>query len=570
MKNIYLLLIIIFAIVKTNSLEAADNKNHWTIGILAQRGDQRTFLRWQPWIDDLNRNFPHDKFKLVPLGVDYIEYHQKADLDFILSNQSQIFLEETNPKWLLTLLSPPQGYGKESHTQIGSAILVSKNSPFKDIKDLANQTIAGVSENAFGGFLIGYQKLLAHKLEAKHDFKLKFYGFPVDNVIYALKNKEVQAAIAPSCLLETMVNEGEINYDDFRILNPVENDIGCLSSTELLPNWSLSSLKKISPSFEKKFTDYLLQDHSQTNLPKWTNAYYNNSLIKILHNMRNHKKLSNWQYFQNWVKYNLITFWAIVLLIVIIIINFIYLTLTLKKRTKKLNHSFKQLQEYQRMLTHADRMNTLGEMSAGIAHEIHQPLTAINLYALGLQSSQNSPNSVATLNKIMEQVTRIKNIIQNLRNFSEKRPEKEQKLVNLKPIIDRTVNFIANSNDQNVKIVVKCSPQLTAFIRDSVLEQIICNTLLNSIQANATLIQVIAQDQIDAVFINIIDNGKGFNPEMLKFPFVPFKTTKENGLGLGMVICQRLIQSEFGDISIANNANGIGAIITIKLNKKIR
>ncbi|EGP06007.1 TtrS, partial [Pasteurella multocida subsp. gallicida str. Anand1_poultry] len=71
---------------------------------------------------------------------------------------------------------------------------------------------------------------------------------PVDNTLLLLQERKVDAAIVPVCILEELVNEGVVKKEDFRLLAGKENVLGCLASTELLPNWSLAALSQVPDS----------------------------------------------------------------------------------------------------------------------------------------------------------------------------------------------------------------------------------------------------------------------------------------------------------------------------------
>ncbi len=101
----------------------------------------------------------------------------------------------------------------------------------------------------------------------------------------------------------------------------------------------------------------------------------------------------------------------------------------------------------------------------------------------------------------------------------------------------------------------------------SVIEQVLVNSLLNCWQQQATQVDMsIRYFEEPFLGITIADNAGGFSQEQLEFPFVPFRTNKEQGLGLGLVICERLMRVIGGSLLLDNRSDGIaGAVVTLKL-----
>ncbi|QIM63237.1 histidine kinase [Pasteurellaceae bacterium Orientalotternb1] len=538
----------------------------WQIGVLAQRGIAQTHATWQPWIDWLNQQFaPHHQFSLVTLNLNDLAEDRAKQIDFILSNQAQFFyLTSSEVRWLVTLKSPRQ-MAHDSTGRIGSAIFVRQDSPFYTLQDLKHQRISAVGEYAFGGFLLGYNELYQQGLIEHHDFQLVFTGFPVDNTLLLLQEKKVDAAIVPVCILEELAQEGAIKAENFRLLSGKENALGCLASTELLPNWSLAAMPQVPTELASKMITKLLSE-SPTHLPQWTPPHSTAQADELLRQLYKHPKQRLWDSVKYWLAQHKI---AILSIILLLFLNYLWISLQIHRKSQALKRAYQEMQQYEQQLIQADRLAILGEMSAGIAHEINQPLAAIRMYLEGMQQQlTNQSASAKTLeivDKTLVQVDRSADIIRNLLNWTKGKSEENAESVELKSLLRRVIQFMSHKPKNQCRIHLTCPDKIFVAIKPTLLEQILCNCLLNATQAGATDIQIIAMPQDSQVHLQLIDNGTGFSPEELQFPFVPFRTRKPNGLGLGLVLCQRLIQNAGGDIRLNNRSDQSGADISLTL-----
>lgn len=557
-------LLLLFAFIPTLATAQA-----WRVGILAQRGVTHTYKTWQPWIDWLNQEFENkEHFSLVTLDLNDLIKDQAQNIDFILTNQAQFFyINNETVRWLVTLKSPRQNL-KDNSGRVGSAIFVRQDSPYYQLKDLKHKQLSAVGEQAFGGFLLGYHQLYQQGLIENKDFHLKFTGFPVDNTLLWLQEKKVDAAIVPVCIFEELVKEGAVKAENFRLLAPKSNQLGCLASTELLPNWSLAAMPQVPSELASQLVTNLL-NKIPPNLPQWTPPYSTTQADTILRKLYKHPKQNLWET----TKYWLIQYkgW-IIAIILLLLFNYLWISLQIHRKSKALQQAYQEMRKYEQQLIQADRLSILGEMSTGIAHEINQPLSAIRMYAEGIKYQLHQENSIQKsieiLDKILQQVDKSAEIIRNLMDWAKGKKNEDTELIQLKTLLQRSIQFI--SLQHSCKIECNCNEQLHIYIKPTLLEQIICNCLLNSVQAKANHIIVNVKQQNAAINIHILDNGTGFQALELKFPFVPFRTSKINGLGLGLVLCQRLIRTINGEISLHNRKEELGAevILTLPIKEK--
>jgi len=228
-------------------------------------------------------------------------------------------------------------------------------------------------------------------------------------------------------------------------------------------------------------------------------------------------------------------------------------------------------------LAHVGRFNLMGEMAAGIAHEINQPLSAIATYAqAGKRVLHGSSPDIAMLTdictKIDDQARRAGQVIDNLRKFIRKQDVETQSL-DVNSIVDDVLSLVeVDAHSEGIPVRVRTSKGLPRVRADAVqLQQVLLNLTRNSVDAMRGGLGkergiIIATERAPAgcVRIRVTDHGHGVSPQLGENIFHPFVTTKRDGLGVGLAISKTIVQSFGGTLGYSENPAG-GAIFMVEL-----
>jgi len=231
--------------------------------------------------------------------------------------------------------------------------------------------------------------------------------------------------------------------------------------------------------------------------------------------------------------------------------------------------ALKKLKRVQSQLIQSARLAALGKLSAGIAHEINNPLSIISGYTqiLLMDKISDSPEIKETLETIERQIDRASSISDQLLQFSKKiKPEFRKSDVN--EVVKNTLSLLKQQLVQDkTKIVQQLSSKPTFIYADSSqLQQVFLNLIVNASHAmpnggTLTINTVVNDDNLE---INFTDTGCGIPRENLSKLFEPFFTTKESGTGLGLSIAYGIVKAHKGDIKVKSK-EGKGATFTIIL-----
>lgn len=224
--------------------------------------------------------------------------------------------------------------------------------------------------------------------------------------------------------------------------------------------------------------------------------------------------------------------------------------------------------ETQRRLAQTERLATLGELMAGVAHEVRNPLTAIRGYVQIIRQQTSLPVHQEYLSVVLKEIDSINRVIQQLLDFSRPRQSQWQQVL-LNSLIEETLILVQTSGVQaRIAFNVEQDKGLPAIVADrELLKQVILNILINAVQAiNARGEIRIRTWQYSATqqAVTIEDNGCGIDLALQKKIFDPFFTTKASGTGLGLALSQRIINAHQGDIHVASMP-GCGATFTLIL-----
>ena len=234
-----------------------------------------------------------------------------------------------------------------------------------------------------------------------------------------------------------------------------------------------------------------------------------------------------------------------------------------------------QLTEKQAELVQAGKLAALGQLSAGISHEINQPLTAIGHYAhngVRLLQQGRAHEAEANFEQISSLTKRATSIIARLKSMARKRRDSIQ-TVCLNQVVDHVLTLLqSHSQTHSTEIVVDMPSENNMVMAEQIqLEQVVLNLMSNALDAVAdnlhtkkiTIECLHSEGQIE---LRIADNGPGIAPELYEQVFNPFFTTKEvdQGLGLGLSISYNIIQDFGGQLAVVRHPMK-GAIFSLRL-----
>ena len=233
-----------------------------------------------------------------------------------------------------------------------------------------------------------------------------------------------------------------------------------------------------------------------------------------------------------------------------------------KRSEQEIHHIRERLSQF-------GRLSTLGEMAAGLAHELNQPLTAIATYTQACQRLIESGHSdddeiLATLKKCDAQAQRAGDVIRRLRQFVQKRELGRQEVSCEELIRDLAALAEVDARNNGIPLTIDVAEGLPKIMVDAVqIQQVILNLIRNGIDAMLNMdhsdegISVsVTKVENEKIRIAVTDHGSGITNEAEKRIFEPFFTTKSSGLGLGLAICQSIITSHGGVLKFTKNPSG--------------
>lgn len=235
-------------------------------------------------------------------------------------------------------------------------------------------------------------------------------------------------------------------------------------------------------------------------------------------------------------------------------------------------NDLEEKKRFQERIFKAKRLSELGELSAGVAHEIRNPLASIKGYAQLVRMELNeNDQSYKDLSIVLNEVERLDRIIERFMAFA--RPSQLVKTwFSMGDLIDETIKLIGNEFVKNQVSVrfIRCKND-RMMIDYEQMKQVLINILINGIQASSRgdeiLVKTSCFEEKHLFLIEIIDQGDGIKEEMMDKIFTPFYTTREKGSGLGLSISTRIVENHKGILEIDNSLDK-GTRVLIKLPMK--
>jgi signal transduction histidine kinase len=238
---------------------------------------------------------------------------------------------------------------------------------------------------------------------------------------------------------------------------------------------------------------------------------------------------------------------------------------------REIEQMVRKLQDREREVLRAEQLSAVGQLAAGAAHELRNPLTSIKMLVQAAREKADLRGLPPTHLSIIEhEIRRMERCLQVFLDFA-RPPRPECRLLDLATVVGQSFDLLGGrARKQGVRLVFNPPAEPVLVEADAgQLQQLVVNLALNALDVmpeGGTLEVALGPGPDGAVELRVCDTGPGIAPAMMPRLFEPFVSTKETGLGLGLVVSRRIAECHQGSLHASNRPSG-GACFTLRLPK---
>ncbi|MEM9457729.1 MAG: PhnD/SsuA/transferrin family substrate-binding protein [Myxococcota bacterium] len=589
------------------------------LAVLANRGDQWVHERFDATAQYLGEQIEGYEFEVVPMTLDNSAVMvESGRMEFVLTQPANYAMLETR-YGLTRIVTMRNRTPAGAQARFGGVIFVrADREEIQTLDDLPGRSLMSIGPRGLGGYLMAKKVLLDHGIDPEQDMQLEFCGFPQDQVVRAVRDGEVDVGMVRTHILERMAEAGEIELRDYRVLAArTEGDFPYRLSTPLYPEWAFAVARSTDPRLAQQVAIALL------NLPEghpasvaarnlgWTVPLDYAAVHQLLRELREPPYEDIGRITVGDV---LSQYWWVILgvasttLLLLLGISYVVrLNRNLEQSNVKLAHEMVERERAELQLLASEKMASLGQLAAGVAHELSTPLGYVQSNEVELAHElegllellaayerlelppQATADTTAELSRLRSEVVlddlredvlsilrdnaegleRMKAIVADIKVFSHVSDVKWQQ-VELEALVQRAIGLVQRELPPQVAIVPRLRSDVPAVeCLPSKLERVLLNLMFNArdaIATQGTILVGLRRADADHVEIEVADDGPGIDSDTLRRIFDPFFTTKEvgRGTGLGLAISLRIVEAHGGRIE-ANSLPGRGASFRVML-----
>lgn len=499
------------------------------------------------------------------------------DLAIASSGLTALMTDASSASALLTVINsrtpdPNQANG-------GVIVVRSDRDDINCLADLKGKTVAVSSTKAVAGFLAVMGEIQSEGLNPNRLFKsVTATHKPMTELVKQVVNKEVDVAFIASCLLENMEADGVIPKGCLKVVNEKKDEnFYCKHSTRLYPGWILSA----QPTLESKNYGGAAQlPPGKEEGSYWTVATDYDQMNLLLERMEVRyleDRTIGWilRYYR----------WYFIIgcgLFLLFILNWAYLAFAVRRKTAQLHRKIEENREYERenrkiteRIEALEKAKSIGIISAMVAHELKQPLGAINNYSEAilrqLKRGKKPAEEILTeaFSEIKSESQRASDIVEFVRNIGRKEP-RERKCFDLEAAVSRTIRLMKRLGRLNSKCTLSGAKNVLVFADPLNVDLVLMNLLKNAEEAvrnqsNAEIKVEIKNAGADALVI-IDDNGPKMSDEQFASLRNLGQSSKKDGLGLGLAIVRELLEANGGSLKLVRiPAGGLRCIASLPI-----
>ncbi|RRD58092.1 sensor histidine kinase [Comamonadaceae bacterium OH2545_COT-014] len=556
------------------------------IGVLDfERGDVLAH-HWSALATYLHARLPQWRFAVQAMDHDALgQAVAEGRVDFVATNPGHYVELEARYGIARLLTLEDRTWPSAPSLAMGSVVVApAARASIQTLQDLRGLRLAVVGPQAFAGYQVLAGELLQQGGDLAADHQLLAIGLPMERVVEAVLHGQADAGVIRTCLLEAHPEWAA----RLRVVAPRQvPGFGCATSTRLYPNWPLASLRQTSPHLARQVTAALLSETpgADDSGVAWTIPADYQSVHELFRRLH----IGPYAYLREPTLVTLARrYWPWLAGLVALIVGWIAYTVRVEqlvqKRTAALHQAMQardamaeRARASQERAEHMARLSVLGELSGTLAHELNQPLAAIENYgrSLLLRADRGRLQADAVREAATEmtgQARRAADILARIRGFARKRPHQSMALSPASVVRDAVTLFRGMMVNPPPVAVHNAAPASAQVQADALqIQQVLLNLLKNGYDATRHLpaerqaLDVFIDADEHAIHMAVQDAGDPPSDETIAHFFEPFFTTKTDGLGLGLSICHGIAEAHRGRLDAARGATGRGMRFTLTL-----
>ncbi|GGB47683.1 sensor histidine kinase [Oceanisphaera marina] len=551
-------------------LSAPVAAEQYTVGFLAFRGEAQAREQWSATLNGLNSATPGHQFAGRYLTQQQLDEALSAgQLDFVVTHPAHFMLSQSQKlNWLASYIDPYYGQARAS---VAGTLWVRASSPIVEPGQLRGQRVGAVHEQAFGGYLLVAEQLRRQGI-LPTDLDLRFSGYPVDALAYLLRDGALSAAMLPTCLLEDMQQEGLIELSNFRALM-MQEDAHCVRSTPLYPGWSFAAVGVTDEQLLRATSRALLSLEYQQR-PLWGAPIRLDEVEQLL---------KDWQLGPaapvlplQLLHQLVLRYWPFLVTLVIIalalLLHHYRVTLLLLRRTQERDKLHTLIQDKEQELAQARLRILMGEMATGLAHELNQPLSAIQAYAQAGELVSHTAQQQEAFGHIVAETERGAAIIRRFRQWATQPLPSAEPMDLAKVCRELVTRMQPRADALSVILSGRFSEGSLLSVRPAI-EQILNNLLGNALNAHGRrvatsgrqggYIKIQAHPEPGGWQLTIEDDAGGVDPGIIAALQHNLPAAHYHGMGIGLLVSHRLALRLNGRLTLENTDKGTRASLFI-------
>lgn len=496
-------------------------------------------------------------------------------VDLVLGSAGLVVrLADAGAKPIVTTLGPGSVNANENE---GSAFLVRRDrDDLQTIGDLAGSHLIANRPSGFSGYLIAMGEIALAGNDPDHFFSSRtFIG--AQNASHEIARRIrygfADAGILRLCAWEELLQNDPSAAEDLRILAPKKSKSACVHSTDLYPAHTLAALPHVTPEAVTATTLAFLRMTPTERGRSWAVATDYLSIDKLFRAL----KTGPYRYLREpvWKRF-LAEYFPFILIFLGVALLFLWqfenTKRLLEKRTLEVRRLARKEAEQERRLLFLERNTMVSQLSSMLAHELHQPLAAIRLYARGLVKlvarTNPSPEVTEAADAIADEATRAKEIVERVRAYARNRRAQRVPTA-LSDILQNAVSHFQSGAKAPVPLTITGDKNVTVSVSALEIELVIVNLLKNAREAAmkgpSPKISIAVRHDGRRVEIDVRDNGPVVTKETLERLTMPVSSEKPEGLGLGLGIARGILEQHAGTLRFRSNAPEPGLTASVSL-----